>query len=171
MSTQKVAKRLSNPAERRAQQGDAQTTRRWQPSSGEQRVAKSQQSAIEGANVEKLIFNKRQSNFIRVREQLKPYLISKYGMIGTFIEKDDYPPYPPIPANNAAVFQGLSVADRDKLKEKMISSRAKFHEKFEEDKVKIFGELLKVIPREGLETMSQKREWAEINDAKDPRRL
>ena len=55
------------------------------------------------------------------------------------------------------------MADRDKLKEKMISSRAKFHEKFEEDKVKIFGELLKVIPREGLETMSQRREWAEIN--------
>ena len=51
MSTQKVAKSLSNPAERRAQQGDAQTTRRWQPSSGEQRVVKSQLCGNHGFNV------------------------------------------------------------------------------------------------------------------------
>jgi hypothetical protein len=54
-----------------------------------QRVVKAHQSAVEGAYVEKLIFNKRQSNFIRVSEQLKPYLISKYRMIVTFIERDE----------------------------------------------------------------------------------
>ena len=169
-STQKVAKRISNPAELRPQSKEKAATR-WQPSVSEQRSARIEMSTIEGAAIEKLIFNKRRSNFIRVREQLKPYLIAKYGMIGTFIERDDYPPYPAIPADNAPVFQGLSGADRNKLKDKMLNSRAKYHEKCEEDKVKIFGEMLKIIPHDGLEAMKQRDGWTEIDEEKDPRRL
>ena len=109
-STQKVAKRISNPAELRPQSKEKAATR-WQPSVSEQRSARIEMSTIEGAAIEKLIFNKRRSNFIRVREQLKPYLIAKYGMIGTFIERDDYPPYPAIPADNAPVFIRISRKD------------------------------------------------------------
>ena len=171
ISTQKVAKLLSNPAELRPQSVEMMETLRWKPSVSEQRTVKSELSSIEGAAIEKLILSKRKSNFIRVREQLKPYLMAKYGMIGTFIERDEYPPYPAIPGDDDPVFRGLSAADRNKLKEKMLSSRAKYHDKFEEDKVKIFGDLLKVTPQDGIETMAQRPEWAEIYEAKDPRRL
>jgi hypothetical protein len=147
-STQKVAKRISSPAEPRPQMRQRPAAPRWQPGVSEQRAVKTEMS-----------------------EQLKPYLIAKYGMIGTFIEREDYPPYPAIPADTAPLFQGLSVADRNKLKEKMLNSRAKYHERCEEDKVKIFGEMLKILPQDGLETMKQKTEWADINETKDPRRL
>ena len=78
ISTQKVAKLLSNPAELRPQSVEMMETLRWKPSVSEQRTVKSELSSIEGAAIEKLILSKRKSNFIRVREQLKPYLIAKW---------------------------------------------------------------------------------------------